>query len=65
MKLNHIGFNGNTVTDYFGDYTEQRVLEFQTYYGLPETGEVEADTLSELNAVYNSPASTRQKSFRK
>lgn len=37
------------------NYTEQRVLEFQTYYGLPETGEVEADTLSELNAVYNSP----------
>ncbi len=55
VKLNHIGFNGITVTDYFGDYTEQRVLEFQTYYGLPETGEVEADTLSELNAVYNSP----------
>ncbi|SER29078.1 N-acetylmuramoyl-L-alanine amidase [Piscibacillus halophilus] len=54
-KLNRVGFSGILVTDYFGDFTEKRVKEFQSYYGLLNNGIVDELTLTKLNKVYNSP----------
>ncbi|WP_177176376.1 peptidoglycan-binding protein [Piscibacillus halophilus] len=54
-KLNRVGFNGILVTDYFGDFTEKKVKDFQSYYGLKNHGIVDSVTLNKLNEVYNSP----------
>ncbi|BAC14867.1 hypothetical conserved protein [Oceanobacillus iheyensis HTE831] len=54
-KLNHIGFDGITETDYFGNWTETRVTQFQTYYQLSITGKVDQKTINKLDSVYNSP----------
>ncbi|MFD1334567.1 peptidoglycan-binding protein [Oceanobacillus iheyensis] len=53
-KLNHIGFDGITETDYFGNWTETRVTQFQTYYQLSVTGKVDQKTINKLDSVYNS-----------
>ncbi|WP_344911713.1 peptidoglycan-binding protein [Amphibacillus indicireducens] len=55
VKLNRVGFSGILVTDYFGDYTEDRVKDFQAYYGIPVTGKMDAQTSLKLDEVYNSP----------
>src|SRR5699024_396915 len=54
-KLNNIGFGGITVTNYFGDWTQTRVKQFQKYYGLQVDGAVGPSTMKKINAVYNSP----------
>nr|WP_289037983.1 peptidoglycan-binding protein [uncultured Allobacillus sp.] len=54
-KLNALGFSGITVTNYFGNYTEDKVLEFQRYYELSASGEVNRETLDKLNKVFDSP----------
>ncbi|GLO67597.1 peptidoglycan-binding protein [Oceanobacillus kimchii] len=54
-KLNHIGFDGISETDYFGDWTETRVRQFQEYYQLSVTGKVDQETINKLDSVYNSP----------
>jgi peptidoglycan hydrolase-like protein with peptidoglycan-binding domain len=54
-KLNHIGFSGILETNYFGDYTQRKVKEFQAYYGLNETGAIDQETRHYLDAVYASP----------
>lgn len=53
-KLNQVGFSGILVTDYFGNFTEKRVREFQDYYNLSVKGKANQETLDQLDAVYNS-----------
>ena len=53
--LNSVGFDRIKVTDYFGDWTETRVRQFQANYGLTETGEVDRKTFDKLNDVFKSP----------
>ncbi|MEI3598529.1 MULTISPECIES: N-acetylmuramoyl-L-alanine amidase [unclassified Oceanobacillus] len=55
VKLNALGFDGIAETGNYGSHTAKRVKEFQTYYGLNATGEVDQKTLDTLNAIYNSP----------
>ncbi|MFD1020156.1 peptidoglycan-binding protein [Thalassobacillus hwangdonensis] len=43
-----LGYNGIMVTDYFGDWTEQRLKEFQADYGLPVSGIGDEKTMIEL-----------------
>ncbi|GAA4062775.1 peptidoglycan-binding protein [Amphibacillus indicireducens] len=54
-KLNHVGFSGILVTDYYGDFTADRVRDFQRYYGLSITGRTDDATIQKLDEVYNSP----------
>ncbi|WP_060678187.1 peptidoglycan-binding protein [Virgibacillus halodenitrificans] len=54
-KLNAIGFDGIKVTNYFGNFTEQRVKEFQKNYGIQVTGIADQVTLAKINDVYTSP----------
>ena len=54
-KLNRVGFSGILVTDYFGDYTEDRIKDFQQYYGIPVTGKMDAQTSLVLDEIYYSP----------
>ncbi|GAB3058664.1 peptidoglycan-binding protein [Virgibacillus ainsalahensis] len=54
-KLNVIGFGGITVTNLFGSFTEQRITQFQEYYGLDATGTANAETIEKVNDVYTSP----------
>ncbi|MFD1607233.1 peptidoglycan-binding protein [Oceanobacillus luteolus] len=54
VKLNALGFDGIAETGNFGSHTEKRVKEFQAYYGLKVTGQVDQLTLDKLNEVYNS-----------
>src|SRR5690625_2175742 len=54
-KLNNLGFNGIKVTDYFGEFTEKRVKEFQSYYGLPATGKADLDTLNKIDKILAHP----------
>ncbi len=54
-KLNTIGFGGIKVTDYFGNWTETRVKQFQENYGLNPTGKANGKTLEKLDEIYNSP----------
>ncbi|NMA90742.1 MAG: SH3 domain-containing protein [Amphibacillus sp.] len=54
-KLNRVGFSGILVTDYYGDYTAERVKDFQRYYGLSLTGRTDDATIQKLDEVYNSP----------
>lgn len=53
--LNHIGFGGIKVTDFYGTHTATRVKQFQSYYGLNATGKADIDTLLKLKEVANSP----------
>ncbi|WP_336252524.1 peptidoglycan-binding protein [Oceanobacillus sp. MO10714A] len=55
VKLNALGFDGIAETGNYGSHTAKRVKEFQAYYGLNVTGEVDQKTLDTLNAIYNSP----------
>ncbi|MCM3400528.1 peptidoglycan-binding protein, partial [Oceanobacillus profundus] len=55
VKLNRVGFDGISETDYFGSWTETRVKQFQAYYGLSVTGKTDTATIQKLDEVYNSP----------
>ena len=55
IQLNRLGFSGLAVGPVFGDLTERRVKEFQKYYDLTPTGEVDQETKHKLNEIYNSP----------
>ena len=55
--LNKLGYSGITVTNYFGSFTEKRVKEFQKYYGLKATGEVDKATLSKISSLLPNPLS--------
>ncbi|WP_405097428.1 peptidoglycan-binding protein [Oceanobacillus sp. FSL H7-0719] len=55
QKLNTIGFGGISETNYFGNWMKTRVIQFQKYYGLSQTGTTNATTIDKLNEVYNSP----------
>ncbi|MEN2466411.1 peptidoglycan-binding protein [Ornithinibacillus sp. JPR2-1] len=54
-KLNAVGFDRISETNYFGSWTETRVKQFQANYGLGVTGVLDEKTLSKLDEVYNSP----------
>lgn len=54
-NLNKLGFNGITVTSYFGNYTKKQVKKFQSYYGLKSTGVVEEKTLAKMDEILSSP----------
>ncbi len=59
-KLNDIGYGGINITDYFGDFTERRVKEFQTDMELPVSGILDEITIEVLNRVYErQPVFTR------
>ncbi|WP_405097424.1 peptidoglycan-binding protein [Oceanobacillus sp. FSL H7-0719] len=55
QKLNALGFDGISETDYYGSWTKTRVIEFQEYYGLSQTGTTNKATIDKLNEIYNSP----------
>lgn len=54
-KLNRIGFGYIQETSYYGSYSEKRVKELQSYYGLYVNGIVDEPTLNQINKVANSP----------
>ena len=54
-KLNFVGFDGISETNYFGNWTKTRVEQFQAYYGVPITGELDKATNARLDEIYNSP----------
>ncbi|GGC85414.1 hypothetical protein GCM10007216_15160 [Thalassobacillus devorans] len=54
-KLNSIGFGKILVTELYGSYTTKKVTQFQNYYGLNESGDADAETLEQIDDVYNSP----------
>ncbi|WP_277679962.1 peptidoglycan-binding protein [Gracilibacillus dipsosauri] len=54
-KLNKLGFGNIKVTNYFGDFSEKKVKQFQRYFGLPDHGIIDDKTLEKLNEIYNSP----------
>src|SRR5699024_1109579 len=47
-KLNKIGFGGITVTNYFGNFTEKRVKQFQKEYVIKQTGKLNKTTLNKI-----------------
>src|SRR5690625_836629 len=53
--LNKVGFGGMNVNDLYGSFTEQRVKEFQKYFGLEVTGIADEQTSSRINSIANSP----------
>ncbi len=53
--LNNLGFSGIKITDYFGSYTETKVKEFQSYYGLTVDGAIGPETRSKLEALEQAP----------
>ena len=54
-NLNKIGFGGISVTTLYGDFTVQRVKEFQKYFGLKVTGIADDITRARIDATANSP----------
>lgn len=54
-KLNHIGFGGIKVTNYYGTFTKKRIQQFQNYYGIKATGKANYETLMKLDEVWNTP----------
>src|SRR5699024_19994 len=48
-KMNKTQFSGISVTNYYGDYTENRVKEFQRFAGLKANGIADSKTRSELD----------------
>ncbi|MFD2628887.1 peptidoglycan-binding protein, partial [Oceanobacillus kapialis] len=52
-KLNRLGFGYITVTTYFGNYTKQKVEDFQEHYGLISNGIIDKPTLNMLNKINN------------
>ncbi|GIO23431.1 peptidoglycan-binding protein [Oceanobacillus sp. J11TS1] len=54
-NLNRLGFKGIKVSDSYGSFLEKRVKEFQSFYGLPVTGQANYETLNEINDILNSP----------
>ncbi|WP_010531641.1 peptidoglycan-binding protein [Lentibacillus jeotgali] len=53
QMLNWLGYDGIKVTTYFGNYTMERVKEFQREYGLPADGKIDEPTKNKLNEVFN------------
>lgn len=54
-KLNRLGFKGIQVSDAYGPFLEQRVKEFQSFYGLPTTGNADFETLHKMDEILSSP----------
>src|SRR5699024_2739997 len=54
-NLNKTGFSGISVTNYFGDFTETRVKQFQKYFGLTVTGKADLKTLLKVEETANTP----------
>ncbi|MFD1064430.1 peptidoglycan-binding protein [Oceanobacillus locisalsi] len=61
-KLNNLGYSGISVTKLFGEYTEQKVKNFQRDQGLQVSGIVDEVTLAELNKL--APKDTYEKGDR-
>lgn len=53
-NLNHIGFSSILETKLYGTFTEQRVKEFQAFYGLTITGHVDFDTYNKIDEILSS-----------
>ncbi|WP_018930745.1 peptidoglycan-binding protein [Gracilibacillus lacisalsi] len=53
--LEHLGFGSFAKTDYFGPQTEQTVKNFQSYYGLEESGQAGQATLEKMEELLSSP----------
>lgn len=57
LKLDfiRIGFRGIEITRKYGPFMEQKVREFQEFYGLDVTGRTDVVTLNKVNEILNSP----------
>src|SRR5699024_393613 len=55
--LNKLGYGGIMVTNYYGNYTEKKVKQFQKYYGLKVTGQANKATLSKIKSLLPNPLS--------
>ncbi|WP_018930743.1 peptidoglycan-binding protein [Gracilibacillus lacisalsi] len=55
VNLELLGFGSFAKTDYFGPKTEQTVKEFQSHFGLEESGQADQATLEKIEALLNSP----------
>lgn len=55
QDLIKVGFGGMKVTNYYGNYTKQRVEDFQQYYGLKVTGQGDYETVKMLDDILASP----------
>ncbi|WP_209020939.1 peptidoglycan-binding protein [Evansella clarkii] len=53
--LDKLGFGGISLTDLFGDFTEQRVSQFQRHYGLTVNGRADQPTLQKIEEILASP----------
>lgn len=54
-NLNRLGFKGIQITDSYGPFLEKRVKEFQSFYGLPTTGNADYETLDKIDEILSSP----------
>src|SRR5699024_5006472 len=59
--VNKLGYGGIMVTNYFGNYTEKKVKQFQKYYGLKVTGSANKATLSKIKSLLPNPLSKRKR----
>lgn len=53
--LDTLGFKGIAISDKMGDYTAQKLREFQSIYELPVTGKVNAETINKINELITTP----------
>ncbi|MEC5426101.1 peptidoglycan-binding protein, partial [Virgibacillus sp. C22-A2] len=54
-NLNQLGFGYITVTNFYGNFTEVKVRQFQQYYGLDVTGRADGATLNKVDDLLESP----------
>lgn len=55
QKIVRLGFGTFALTDYFGPQTEAAVKAIQIYYGLPETGVANVNTLEKMDQLLSTP----------
>lgn len=60
--LEKMGFGTYVHNDYYGPMTANRVAEFQKYYGLKVSGEVDQSTKSQMEHIYHSALHLGQRS---
>lgn len=53
-KLNHLGFGNIKVTNYFGDFTDKKVRQFQSNYKLPISGIIDTKTQQYIHDIFSS-----------
>lgn|GEM_PF-3906124 len=54
-SLNELGFKGIIISNKIKDYTREKIKEFQTYYQLPVTGNINIETIEQINHLIKHP----------